>query len=88
MAGARAVREASWVLVLRADDLGDNVMASGFLPASRSITGECGFIGPPAALELMDVSGLAFVAGVDCRPRKRRPTFGPPDDVSGPRLTA
>jgi ADP-heptose:LPS heptosyltransferase len=70
------VQEASRVLVLRADDLGDNVMASGFPPAlARSIAGECGFIGPPAMLDLMDVSRLAFVAGVDCRPRSRRDVF-------------
>jgi heptosyltransferase-2 len=76
MAGAQAVHEASRVLVLRADDLGDNVMASGFLPAlAGSIKGECGFIGPPAAIELMDLSGLAFVAGVDCRPRRHRDVF-------------
>lgn len=67
------VQEAARVLVVRADDLGDNIMASGFPSAvARSIPGECGFIGPPAALSIMDVGGLAFVAGVDCRPRRRR----------------
>lgn len=71
-AGAQLVQEAARVLVVRADDLGDNIMASGFPSAvARSIPGECGFIGPSAALSIMDVSGLAFVAGVDCRPHRR-----------------
>jgi ADP-heptose:LPS heptosyltransferase len=69
----RLVQEAGRVLVVRVDDLGDNVMASGFPGAvARSIPGVCGFIGPPAAVEIMDVDGLGFVAGVDCRPRRQR----------------
>lgn len=70
------VQEAARVLVVRADDLGDNVMASGFPGAvARSIPGECGFIGPPAAVGIMEVDDLAFVAGVDCRPRTRQDVF-------------
>ena len=67
------VQEAARVLVVRADDLGDNVMASGFPGAvARSIPGECGFIGPPAAVGIMELDDLAFVAGVDCRPGNRQ----------------
>ena len=59
--------------MVRADDLGDNVMASGFPGAvARSIPGECGFIGPPAAVGIMELDDLAFVAGVDCRPGNRQ----------------
>ncbi len=59
--------------MVRADDLGDNVMASGFPGAvARSISGACGFIGPPSAVGIMELGDLDFVAGVDCRPGSRR----------------
>jgi ADP-heptose:LPS heptosyltransferase len=70
---ARLVQEADRVLVVRADDLGDNVMASGFPGAvARSISGASGFIGPPSAVGIMELGDLDFVAAVDCRPGSKR----------------
>jgi len=67
------IRNSARVLVVRADGLGDNVLGSGFLVAlNRSIEAECGFVGTPGAIELLDTHQLSFVAGVECRPRSYR----------------
>jgi ADP-heptose:LPS heptosyltransferase len=71
--GAEAVRGARRVLVVRTDDLGDNILGGAFPGAlARSIEGRCGLVGPPSAVELVPTDGLDFVAGVDCRPRRPR----------------
>jgi ADP-heptose:LPS heptosyltransferase len=58
---------------VRADDLGDNILGSGLPRAlARSVSASCGLVANPAAIDLVDVRGLDFVAGVDCRPRNRR----------------
>jgi ADP-heptose:LPS heptosyltransferase len=77
-AGAtQLLQEAARVLVVRSDDLGDNVMASGFPGAvARSVGGSCGFIGPPSAVDIMDLGDLDFVAGIDCRPGRHRDVLG------------
>jgi ADP-heptose:LPS heptosyltransferase len=68
-AAQAALRASRRVLVVRTDDLGDNIIGGGFPTAlNDSIDAECGYIGTPAALELLDTEGLSFVAGVDCRP--------------------
>jgi ADP-heptose:LPS heptosyltransferase len=80
----RLLRDATRVLIVRVDDLGDNVIASGFPSAvAKSIPGACGFIGPTSVAQLMDLTGLAFVAGADGRPRTFRDVL-----ASGRRLRA
>lgn len=67
---AQAVlRSARRVLVVRTDDLGDNVLGSSFPTLlAAALPGECGFVGPPAAIELIPTAHLEFVQAVDCRP--------------------
>lgn len=70
---ASLLMDAARVLILRADDLGDNIIASGLPTAvARSIPGVCGYIGPPSATGLVDLTGLAFVATADSRPHSYR----------------
>lgn len=72
-AATAIVRAAERLLIVRTDDLGDNVLGGAFPGAlARSIEGKCGLIGPPAALGLVATEDLAFVAGVDCRPSRHR----------------
>ncbi len=72
-AAADVVGGARRILVVRADDLGDNILGSGLPRAlARSTSASCGLVANPAAMGLVDVRGLDFVAGVDCRPHNRR----------------
>ena len=69
---ADAVRSARRILVARADDLGDNILGSGLPRAlAASVDVPCGVVGNPSALALVDTTGLAYTAGVDCRPATR-----------------
>lgn len=72
-AATETLRSAQRLLVVRTDDLGDNVLGGAFPAAvARSIPGRCGLIAPTGALGLIPTGGLDFVAGVDCRPRSHR----------------
>ncbi|MHB1974963.1 MAG: hypothetical protein ACYCR4_11895, partial [Acidimicrobiales bacterium] len=58
-----AVRSARRILVVRADDLGDNILGSGLPRAlAGSVVVPCGFVGTPAAVGLMDMTELAYCA--------------------------
>jgi ADP-heptose:LPS heptosyltransferase len=68
---AALVRSARRVLVVRTDDLGDNIISASFATSlAATITGEVGLVANDAAVGLIPIEGVGFVAGIDFRPRR------------------